>query len=267
MRKDPKSILSKETLLDSLLSELAADIGVPEKDLAFGNYAAKRASLRALMNIREPRPISPHLLEWQDELLQRELREKQIVSPGDILPKGKFLLWKGDITQLAVDTIVNAANSKMLGCFVPCHNCIDNAIHSAAGMQLREECHALMQEQGYDEPTGAAKITKAYNLPSRYVVHTVGPIVSDSLTEADERELASCYRSCLDLARDYEDIRSIAFCCISTGVFRFPQKRAAEIAVTTVRDWTKENPSALEQVIFNVFTDADREYYRNLLGI
>ena len=171
-------------------------------------------------------------------------------------------LWQGDITTLAADAIVNAANSQMLGCFVPCHGCIDNAIHTYAGVQLRTECASIMAGQEA-EPTGSAKITKAYNLPCRYVLHTVGPIIYGSVTETDRKLLADCYRSCLELASAY-GLRSVAFCCISTGEFHFPNRLAAEIAIKTVGEWQKENPGQME-VIFNVFKDNDYKIYQQLL--
>ena len=171
-------------------------------------------------------------------------------------------LWQGDITTLAVDAIVNAANSAMLGCFVPCHGCIDNAIHSAAGVQLRLECARIMAQQA-EEPTGRAKITRAYNLPCRYVLHTVGPIIDGQVTRQDRELLASCYRSCLELAATY-GLKSIAFCCISTGEFHFPNELAAEIAIRTVKAFQQQNPNRME-VIFNVFKDCDYEIYKKLL--
>ncbi|MFQ9892692.1 MAG: protein-ADP-ribose hydrolase [Emergencia sp.] len=175
----------------------------------------------------------------------------------------RLILWRGDITILKVDAIVNAANSALRGCFVPCHSCVDNIIHSVSGIQLRLACDELMNEQGYDEPTGKAKITPAFNLPCRYVLHTVGPIVSGQLTENHCRQLADCYRSCLELAAESK-LKSIAFCCISTGEFHFPQKRAAEIAVKTVIDFLNTDDS-IEKVVFNVFKQEDDEIYRNLL--
>jgi len=176
-------------------------------------------------------------------------------------------LWQGDITRLRVDAIVNAANAQMLGCFHPLHRCIDNAIHSAAGVQLREECHQLMQQQGHLEPTGTAKITKAYNLPCRYVIHTVGPIIPDGIpTVAQQQQLASCYRSIMQLADEHR-LESVAFCCISTGEFRFPNDLAAEIAVKTVKDYFTEHPETnIKQVVLNVFKDVDREIYERVLA-
>ena len=173
-------------------------------------------------------------------------------------------MWQGDITRLSVDAIVNAANSAMLGCFVPCHGCIDNAIHSAAGVELRLECYRIMEKQKTEEPTGKAKITKAYNLPCRYVLHTVGPIIYGDVTEKDCDLLSECYRSCLELAAAYQ-LKTIAFCCISTGEFHFPNEKAAAIAIQTVQDYQRKNQNGLE-VVFNVFKDSDYQIYKQLLG-
>ena len=225
---------------------------------------AQKRLLRSLMNVRSPKPISEEFLRVQDDYLQEELSQKHITSVSDLLPlEPGIYVWQGDITTLACDAIVNAANSGMTGCYYPCHGCIDNAIHSYAGIQLRLECDAIIKAQGHEEPTGTAKITEAYNLPCRYVLHTVGPIITGSLKKQDEDLLASCYRSCLALAEEY-GLKSIAFCCISTGEFRFPNQRAAEIAVETVREYRKQTGSEIE-VIFNVFKDIDDEIYRELL--
>lgn len=224
--------------------------------------------LRTLMNIRAPQPVDAVLLKIQDEYLQEEIEEKGIVD-GDELPavpgNRRLALWKGDITTLKTDAIVNAANSALRGCFVPCHGCIDNVIHSAAGMQLRLLCHEIMEEQGHEEPTGKAKITPAFNLPCSYILHTVGPIVSGSLKEIHREQLAGCYRSCLELAAE-KGLKSVAFCCISTGEFHFPQKEAAEIAVKTVREYLEKN-SDLERIIFDVYTEEDYRIYRQILNV
>lgn len=230
----------------------------------------RQTMMRSLLNIRPPHPVNEDLIKAQDRELQRQLADKGIVALSDIMPcrvDGRLRLWQGDITRLQVDAIVNAANSALLGCFVPMHCCIDNAIHSAAGVQLRLACDRLMQAQGHPEPTGRAKITDGYNLPARYVLHTVGPIVRDAEpTHRQEQELADCYRSCLALA-DAHDLQSIAFCCISTGEFGFPQKRAAEIAVGTVRTYLETTAlTHINTVIFNVFKDDDLSIYRNLLS-
>ena len=228
------------------------------------NEAEQKNLLRSLMNVRMPKPVSDEFLRIQNEYLHDEIAEKGITDISDLKPiKDSIYLWQGDITTLRCDAIVNAANSRMLGCFVPCHKCIDNAIHTYAGVQLRAEFEQLMQKQGYNEPTGKAKITKAYQLPCSYVIHTVGPIVSGKLTKTDCELLTSCYRSCLETA-ERNNIKSIAFCCISTGEFHFPNDKAAEIAVNTVSEYLKN--SDIEKVIFNVFKDIDYEIYRELLG-
>ena len=224
----------------------------------------QKVLLRALMNVRRPGNVSPEFLRVQDEYLREELSEKQITRLADLTPVGEGLyLWRGDITTLACGAIVNAANSGMTGCYQPCHNCIDNCIHTYAGVQLRLKCAEIMAEQGYAEPTGQAKITPAYNLPCEYVIHTVGPIVQGKLTQEHCALLESCYRSCLELA-DENGVGSIAFCCISTGVFMFPNDKAAEIAVGTVQKYKAETGSKIE-VVFNVFKERDEEIYRKLL--
>ena len=225
----------------------------------------QRQLLRSLFNVRLPGAIDGDFIKVQDEYLQEETRQKGITELAGLTPAEPGLyLWQGDITTLACDAIVNAANSGMTGCYQPCHNCIDNCIHTWAGIQLRNACAEMMAQQGYEEPTGRAKITPAYNLPCRYVIHTVGPIVQGRLTRRHEEQLASCYRSCLALAEE-NGCKSIAFCCISTGVFGFPQMRAAEIAVRTVKDWKADTKSNME-VVFNVFKDEDYGFYRDLLG-
>ena len=231
----------------------------------------KRDLFRALRNMREPKPVSEEFLRLQDEELQAQLQEKGIVEWDAVKQFSIFnsqfsiSLWQGDITRLRVDAIVNAANAQMLGCFHPLHGCIDNAIHSAAGVQLREECHRLMQQQGHLEPTGRAKITKAYNLPCKYVIHTVGPIVPTGIpTPMQKEQLASCYRSIMQLA-DENHLESIAFCCISTGEFRFPNRLAAEIAVQTVKKYLTAHPDcSVKQVVFNVFKDEDKRIYEGI---
>lgn len=219
--------------------------------------------LRSLVNIRPPKPVSEDFLQVQDAYLQEEIKRKGITDIADLQPiTGSIYLWKGDITTLKCGEIVNAANSHMLGCFQPCHNCIDNAIHAFAGVQLRLQCVEIMENQGFAEPTGQAKITPAYNLPCDYVIHTVGPIVQGKLTAKHCELLENCYRSCLETAVK-NGMASIAFCCISTGVFGFPQKEAADIAVRTVQDFQRYNEI---KVIFNVFKESDDKIYRQLLG-
>lgn len=237
------------------------------------DYEGSRRLLRSLMNVRFPGGASEDFLQMQDDLLREELEEKGIVRVEELPVIGavypcvgiknvdKISLWRGDITRLSVDAIVNAANSQMLGCFVPCHGCIDNAIHSAAGIQLRNECAELMEAQGHEEPTGKAKITRGYNLPAKYVLHTVGPIVGMAVTEKQKEELKSCYLNCMKLA-EKKGLKSIAFCCISTGEFHFPGKLAAQIAVETVDRYLSS--SALERIVFNVFKEEDFNIYKKL---
>lgn len=225
----------------------------------------QKALLRSLFNVRMPKPANSDFLAVQDAYLKEEIRKKGITYISDLQPiEPEIYLWRGDITTLCCDAIVNAANSEMLGCFCPCHGCIDNAIHTYAGIELRLECADIMKKQGHAEPVGNAKLTKAYNLPCRYVIHTVGPIINGDVTEKDERLLAACYKSCLDVANK-NGVRSIAFCCISTGEFHFPNKRAAETAIKTVKEYKKRTNSKTE-VIFNVFKESDYEIYRELLG-
>ena len=247
--------------LDYILQQLMADNG--QQYAIPASLSDKQRMMRALMNIRQPIPASETFLEAQNQELQLQAEDKGVVK----LDGEGLLLWQGDITRLKVDAIVNAANSQMLGCWAPLHNCIDNCIHSAAGVQLRQECYEQMMAQGHDEQTGSAKITLGYNLPAKHVIHTVGPIISQGLlpTKEQEEQLASCYQSCLDIA-EANHLRSIAFCCISTGVFNFPNKRAAEIALATVKEWlATHQSSSINQVIFNVFLDKDYDIYKRLL--
>ena len=252
----------RQWMIRQLLSEEEAYRGwsVPEDEQEQKNL------LRALMNVRPPRRISPAFLRVQDEYLTEESLRAGITDVRSLTPCGpddRLFIWQGDITALRADAIVNAANSGMTGCYQPLHGCIDNCIHSRAGIQLRLICHDIMQRQGHEEPTGQAKITPAYNLPCKYVIHTVGPIVEGSLTKEHERLLASCYRSCLELA-EQNGCESIAFCCISTGVFMFPNRRAAEIAVETVRKYYEETGSRMKTV-FNVFKETDLRIYQSIL--
>ena len=227
---------------------------------------SQRRLLRSLMNVRPPMPLREDFLKVQDAFLSAEREEKGVIDV-DGLPVSsadpRLVLWQGDITRLKVDAIVDADNSALLGCFYPCHGCIDNAIHSAAGLQLRDECNRIMEAQGYPEPNGQAKLTKGYNLPARYVLHTVGPIVQGQVTQENWDDLASCYRSCLSLAAEHK-LETVAFCCISTGEYRFPNREAAEIAVRTVKEFLDQKTS-IRKVIFNVFKDIDAEIYRELL--
>ncbi len=221
----------------------------------------QKTLLRSLMNIRPHCPIGEDFLTVQDAYLQEETARKGVTDITDLTPiEPGIYLWQGDITTLKCGAIVNAANSGMTGCYVPCHGCIDNAIHTYAGVQLRLACAEFMEKKGHEEETGKAKLTSAYNLPCEYVLHTVGPIITGSVTEKDRELLASCYRSCLELAQQNE-IGSVAFCCISTGEFHFPNDEAAKIAVDTVRQYKGDT-----EVIFNVFKNVDYEIYRHLLG-
>ena len=249
-------------LIKALLAEDARLSGVTIPT----DEEGQKTLLRALMNIREPKEISDDFLMVQDAYLKAELAGKKVTKLSDLTPINgeQIYLWQGDITTLEVDAIVNAANSQMLGCFAPNHKCIDNAIHTFAGMQLRSECFDLMQVQGHLESTGQAKITAAYNLPSKYVIHTVGPIVSGELTEEYKALLASSYRSCLELA-EKKNLASIAFCCISTGEIHFPDEEAAKIAISTVEEFLAKSQSKMK-VVFNVFKENDKKIYQELLS-
>ncbi|MBU5478992.1 protein-ADP-ribose hydrolase [Eubacterium sp. MSJ-13] len=253
-------------LIDALLKEqqkFSAFSGNSDADIP-ADKDGQKTLLRSLMNIRMPHEADTEFIKVQDEYLRQANEEKGIVTLDDIDEVSEDIyVWKGDITRLKAGAIVNAANSGMTGCYQPCHNCIDNCIHTYAGVQLRYECAKIMRKQGYEEPTGQAKITQAYNLPCDYVIHTVGPIVQGRLSGRHKKQLESCYRSCLEIA-DKNNVGSIAFCCISTGVFMFPNDKAAEIAVKTVKSYKQETGSRIK-VIFNVFKDEDEEIYMKLL--
>lgn len=258
--------MDRKTNLASIIRYLMADDHVSHQIPS--SLEERLLTMRALSNVWEPRPLSDEFLQRQDAELQLQRETKGVVTLRDVeaadvrhrAVDDVLLLWQGDITRLQVDAIVNAANAQALGCWSPLHNCIDNCIHSAAGLQLRRECAAIMQ--GRLLATGDAFITRGYNLPARHVIHTVGPIVPDGMpTRAQEEQLAQCYRSCLGLAEQH-GLASIAFCCISTGVFRFPNRRAAEIAVETVRAFPR---NTLKTVVFNVFLDKDRDIYQQLV--
>ena len=268
--------MTQNERLDLLVEEFKED-SVQYRNLETpGDTEGKKRILRSLMNIRMPKMMSASVLRVQDEYLQGRIRENGIVTLNEIptiADQGsrhefadKLSIWQGDITRLAVDAIVNAANSQMLGCFVPMHTCIDNCIHTFAGIQLRAECDRQMKKlraefgPDYEQPTAIPMLTDGYNLPAKKVVHIVGPIVQGRLTKDLEQDLADCYKNTLDLCLE-NGLKSAAFCCISTGVFHFPNKRAAEIAVKTVTEWLKAHPLALERVIFNVFKDEDKAYY------
>ena len=244
--------------LDQLLAILAPEMELPatraEKDWLF----------RALRNIWEPRELPDAYWALQDQYLREILAEKGVTRLSDLEEAdNQIYLWQGDITTLEVDAIVNAANSQMLGCFIPHHACIDNAIHSQAGLQLRLACQHLMAEQSYPEPTGQAKLTRGFNLPASYVIHTVGPIIEGQVSQADQDLLVSSYQSCLELAAE-KGLKSLALCCISTGEFHFPNQLAAKLALETVRRFLKNHPQI--KVIFNVFKDQDLVIYQDLLG-
>lgn len=259
--------MEQEKRLNYLLDYLKRDYAGKNDIEMPAEYTEKRALFRTLVNVRSPCPVTSDFLKIQDAFLQEEAKQRGIVKLEDIpacSSNDRISLWQGDITRLEVDAIVNAANSEMLGCFVPGHHCIDNAIHTAAGVQLREKCHDIMKIQGHPEKTGDAKITKGYNLPAKYVIHTVGPIVKNGPTKVQAEELAQCYQSCLNLAVS-SGIKTIAFCCISTGMFAFPKSSAAEIAVETVSNFLKHDVS-IHRVVFNVFTDEDVGIYKKLFN-
>ena len=263
--------MTQEQRLDYLVEAFKRD-SAAYRDLPTPESAGeKRRVLRSLMNVRMPKQMDEAVLSVQDAYLRERIRENGIVELADIPEiRPGLSVWQGDITRLAVDAIVNAANSQMLGCFVPMHNCIDNCIHTFAGVQLRAECARNMERlrrrygRGYEQPTAEPMLTDAYNLPAKKIVHIVGPIVEGRLTPALENDLADCYRKTLDLCAT-NSLRSAAFCCISTGVFRFPGQRAAEIAVQTVFDWLAARPGQLDRVVFNVFSDENRARYEALL--
>ena len=261
----------QEQRLDMLVEAFKAD-SVQYKDLQTPeDNEGKRQILRSLMNIRMPKKLDDSVLTLQDQYLRERILEKGVVGLADIPEvKDGMSIWQGDITRISVDAIVNAANSQMLGCFVPMHTCIDNSIHTFAGVQLRAECNRQMNRlrirygKNYEQPTAVPMLTNGYNLPAKKIIHIVGPVVENQLTSALEKDLADCYRNTLDLCAE-NGLRSVAFCCISTGVFRFPNQRAAEIAVETVSKWLVEHRGQIERVIFNVFKDEDKVYYEELL--
>lgn len=272
--------MNQNERLDYLVEQFKED-SVQCRDLETpADPAGKKRILRSLMNIRMPRRMAPSVLAVQDEYLKERNRENGIVQISDIptiADQGSrhphadcISIWQGDITRLATDAIVNAANSQMLGCFIPMHTCIDNCIHTYAGIQLRAECDRQMRilrskyGQDYEQPTAVPMLTDGYNLPAKKVVHIVGPTVTGRLTKDLEEDLADCYRNTLDLCLE-NDIRSVAFCCISTGVFHFPNRKASEIAARTVTDWLDQHPGAMERVIFNVFKEEDKKYYEQEL--
>lgn len=263
--------MTQNQRLDYLVEEFKTD-SVQYKGLETPkDTEGKRRILRSLMNIRMPKAFPDDVLAVQDEYLTGRAEEKGIVRLSDIPEiRDGLSIWQGDITRLAADAIVNAANSQMLGCFVPLHICIDNCIHTFAGVQLRAECSRQMNQlrikygKDYEQPTAVPMLTDAYNLPAKKVIHIVGPIVQYKLTPELEKELTDCYLNTLDMCL-VNNLRSVAFCCISTGVFHFPNKRAAQIAVSAVDSWLSQHPGTMERVIFNVFKDEDKKYYEELI--
>ena len=256
--------------LARLVEAFKVDSGQYAKAKTPEDCEGRKRLLRSLMNIRQPGDMPAEVLQLQDEYLKVRAAEKGIVTLADIPSMEEGLsLWQGDITRLAVDAIVNAANSQMLGCFVPLHACIDNCIHTFAGIQLRNECHRQMQElrqrygEDYEQPTAVPMLTDGYNLPAKKVIHIVGPIVSGKLTPELENALADCYTNSLTMCME-NGLRSVAFCCISTGVFHFPQERAAQIAFSSVKQWLAAHGGVIDRVIFNVFTDEDRDIYEKI---
>lgn len=263
----PKTLSEEEkaAATDALLSFLLRERGLIGAFSA--SYRKKRDLLRGYFNQRMPMPVPEEIIKTQDELLWTETIERGIVEMSSLaFGKQDVAVWEGDITRLAIDAIVNAGNPELLGCFYPMHACIDNVIHSAAGMQLRADCARLMAAQGHEEECGGAKLTCAYNLPSRYVLHTVGPMVRSELTEENRGDLRSCYASCLNLAAE-AGLHSVAFCCISTGVFNFPHEEAAEIATGAVLSWKFRHKDYPMAVVFNTFSPSDTELYRNILRL
>ena len=266
----------KSELQEKRLSYLVDKFKEDSKDYKYirvpNNIEEKKRILRSLMNIRMPKQMSDDVLEVQNAYLKECIEENGIVQIDSINEiKHGISIWQGDITRLAVDAIVNAANSQMLGCFIPMHTCIDNCIHSYAGVQLREECNQLMQAlrkqygNDYEQPTAVPMITDAYNLPAKKVIHVVGPIVENELNSTLEKQLMDCYWNVLEMCAEYH-LKTVAFCCISTGIFRFPNQRAAELAVKTVEKWLECNPDKMERVIFNVFKNDDKAIYKQLLS-
>ena len=258
---------TQEERLNFLVEEFKADSGEYMDLQTPSDTEGKRRVLRSLMNIRMPKKLDENVLSVQDEYLRERADEKGIVKLDSIpVICDGISIWQGDITRLSADAIVNAANSQMLGCFVPMHTCIDNCIHTFAGVQLRAECNNKMEKlrakygRAYEQPTAVPMLTEAYNLPAKKVIHIVGPIVQNELTPQLENDLINCYKNTLDMCRE-NNLKSVAFCCISTGVFHFPKRRAAQLAVGTAREWMMEHPGAVDRVIFNVFKDEDKKYY------
>ena len=266
----PETSISKVDR-DKIINYLLKELGI--KDV-IDSYTKKRKTLEKLLVELSPGyKLTEDFYRLHDTLLQLEFRQKNLtdakslprIKSGTYNEFSKVTIWKGDITTLKVDAIVNAANNQLLGCFIPFHRCIDNVIHCAAGPRLRKDCYTIMNLQGEVEPTGLAKVTRAYNLPSRYVIHTVGPIVSGKLTELNRIDLRNSYLSCLELSKSLKTIRTIAFCSISTGLYGFPFEKAAKIAIDTVNTWFDKNANRLDYVVFNVFKDSEKIIYERLV--
>lgn len=252
----------KEKLVDELLRYFIKEDEKFENLEIPSDYSEKRNLLRGIINLRAPYPISEDILVLEDQLLQLELKEKEVTDESEIETREDCIaLWQGDITTLKIEAIVNPGNSALLGCFIPNHSCLDNQIHTFAGIRLRLVCNKIMQ--GKEEKVGQAKITDAYNLPCDYVIHTVGPMITGNVTKKEEELLAKCYKSCLDLAKE-KNIKTIAFPTISTGVFSFPKELASKIAVSTVREYVKENPNTFDKIVFDVYEEEDKVYYDRL---
>lgn len=255
-----------EYLINTLFEERQSYNDYYQDNIEIKTY--DKGLLRELFNQRPALAVSDDFLQIQDEYLQAENEKRPSLTITDLKPipnEAQLYLFQGDITSLAVDAIVNAANSDMRGCFIPRHQCIDNIIHTRAGVQLRLACDELMQTQGKKEPVGKSKITAAYNLPSKYIIHTVGPHINGQVSAMKRDLLAKCYHESLKLA-DENNLSEIAFCCISTGEFHFPNDQAAEIAIATVRQYLAETQSSIK-VIFNVFKDEDLRLYQEKLSI
>ena len=277
---EPINPLDRVRVTDSLIDALVGEPEMPESAEVPESYEEKRKLLRGLLNIRPPYPMEPDFLNSLDGLLQLELKEMGVVRSSSLplvseqFPEApvshgdKLALWQGDITRIDTDASVHAANEQLLGCWQPLHECIDNAIHSAAGPELREDCNTIMAMQQEPEKTGGAKVTRAYNLPSKFVLHTVGPIIEggQTPTEEEKEQLVSCYRSCLDAAAEVEAIRTVTFCAISTGAFGYPKSEAARVAVEAVSDWLDQHPDRFSLLVFNVFADEDEAAYKNVFG-
>lgn len=252
--------IQRDKIVDDLLNKYYEDLE------RVNSYTEKRTILRGVLNTLGPNTLDKEDIYKMDTLLISELKHKRMTDVEELdvrktINGTQISVWLGDITTLKSDAIVNAANNQLLGCFSPLHLCIDNAIHSAAGPRLRDDCNIIMKKQGFLEPTGLAKITRAYNLPSDFVIHTVGPIVKDFVTKRNKTDLESSYIHCLEVCKKIESIRSITFCSISTGVFGYPIEEASNVAINTVTEWLINNPGELDRVVFNVFSKEDLNYY------